>query len=46
LSYGPKAITFGDLSQNGFHTIEITARGTKDPASGSAYTTVEGFTLQ
>jgi hypothetical protein len=45
-SYGPKSITFGGLSQKGFHTIKITALGSKDPASGSAFTTVEGFTLQ
>jgi hypothetical protein len=45
-SYGPKAITLGGLSQDGFHTITITALGTKDPASGDAFTTIERFTLK
>jgi hypothetical protein len=45
-NYGPKAISFGGLSQSGYHTIRITALGTKRPASGDAFTTVEGFTLQ
>jgi hypothetical protein len=41
-----KAVTFSGLSQNGFHTIEITALGTADPAAGDAFTTVEGFAVQ
>jgi hypothetical protein len=42
----PKAITFGGLSPSGFHTIKITALGTKGPTSDDAFTTLEGFTLQ
>jgi hypothetical protein len=45
-SYGPKAIALGGLSQDGFHTITITALGTKDPASEDALTTIESFTLK
>jgi hypothetical protein len=44
--YGNTAYTFVGLSVEGFHTITITALGTKDTHSSDVIVTNEGFTVQ
>ena len=45
-SYGSTTYTFANLSQDGFHTITITALGTQYKHSSGDIVTNEGFTVQ